>query len=179
MLKGAFNEKPSVAKYSTFWNIGVALRYLKVLGANDTLSLRLLIIKTVMLLALIRPTRSVNLSKLDICAHGFTVTGVTFKAQNSSKQRRASKPLVDFFYPRYPEDQAIWPITTLQAYEDGTKEFTENKKYLLFLSWIGKHNPVSSSTTARWLKICLQKQVLIPKLILLGKHQAPQLQLLE
>ena len=30
-----------------------------------------------------------------------------------------------------------------------------NKKSLLFLSWIGKHDPVTSSTIARWLKTCL------------------------
>ena len=85
--------------------------------------------------------------------------GVTFKAQHLSKQSRPSKPLADFFYPRYPEDQTICPVTTLQAYEARTKEFrawsSENKKSLLLLSWIGKHDPVTSSTIARWLKTCL------------------------
>ena len=32
---------------------------------------------------------------------------------------------------------------------------TENKKTLLFLSWIGKHDLVTGSTIARRLKICL------------------------
>ena len=32
---------------------------------------------------------------------------------------------------------------------------SENKKSLLFLSWIGKHDTVTSSTIARWLKTCL------------------------
>ena len=27
----------------------------------------------------------------------------------------------------------------------------------MFLSWIGKHDPVTSSTTAQWLKTCLQE----------------------
>ena len=44
MLKGVFNERPPVAKYSAFWDVGVVLRYLKGLGMNDTLSLRLLTI---------------------------------------------------------------------------------------------------------------------------------------
>ena len=50
-------------------------------------------------------------------------------------------------------------MTTLQPYEARTKEFrawsSENKKSLLLLSWIGKHDPVTSSTIARWLKTCL------------------------
>ena len=43
-----------------------------------------------MLLALTRPARSVDLSKLDIRARSFTSTGVTFKAQHLSKQSRSS-----------------------------------------------------------------------------------------
>ena len=45
---------------------------------------------------------------------------------------------------------------TLKAYEECTKEFRDLQSYkpktCLFLSWIGKHNPVISSTIARWLK---------------------------
>jgi len=50
-------------------------------------------------------------------------------------------------------------VVTLQAYEARTLQFrvwsTENRKILLFLSWIGKHDPVTGSTIARWLKTCL------------------------
>ena len=110
-------------------------------------------------MALTRPARSVDLSKLDIGARSFSEAGVTFKVQHLSKQSRASKPLADFFYPRFPEDQTIFPVVTLQAYEARTMEFrarsTGNKKTLLFLSWIGKYYPVTGSTIARWLKTCL------------------------
>ena len=78
-----------------------------------------------------------------------------------SKQSRPSKPLADFFYPRYTEDETICPVVTLQAYEVRTLEFrelsTDKKKTLLFLSWIGNHEPVTSSTIARWLKTCLSE----------------------
>jgi len=30
-------------------------------------------------------------------------------------------------------------------------------KTILFLSWIGNHDPVTSSTTTRWIKTCLQE----------------------
>ena len=101
------------------------LRYLRGLGENKALSLRLLTLKSAMLLALTRPARSVDLSKLDIRARSFISTGVTFKAQHLSKQSRSSKPLAHFFYPiaRYPEDKTICPVVTLRAYEDRTSEF--------------------------------------------------------
>ena len=103
MLQGAYNERPPLPKYSTVWDVGVVLKYLRGLGENGTLSLQLLTLKSVMQLALTRPARSVNLSKLDIQAHFYTSAGVTFKAQNLSKKSRSTKPLADFFYPRYPE----------------------------------------------------------------------------
>ena len=58
----------------------MVLKYLKGLGRNDTLSLRLLTLKSVMLMALTRPARSVDLSKLDIRACTLSEAGVTFKA---------------------------------------------------------------------------------------------------
>ena len=66
MLKGAFNERPPLARYSTFWDVGIVLSYLRDLDANETLSLCLLTLKSAVLLALTRPARSVDLSKLDI-----------------------------------------------------------------------------------------------------------------
>ena len=39
MLKGAFNERPPLPKYSSFWDVGLVLHYLKKLGNNETLSL--------------------------------------------------------------------------------------------------------------------------------------------
>ena len=67
--------------------------------------------------------------------------------------------MVDLFYPKYPEGPTICPVIILQAYEARTLELrawsTENRKSLLFLSWIGKHDPVTGSTIARWLKMCL------------------------
>ena len=161
MLKGVFNERPPLPRYSTFWDVGVVLRYLKQLGSNDLLSLRLLTFKSVMLLALARPSRSMDLSKLDIQSRTYTSAGLTFKAQHLSKQSRPSKPLTDFFYPRFPDDTDVCPVVTIQAYKRRTLEFqtpiSDTGRTSLFLSWIGKHDPVTGSTIARWLKTCLQE----------------------
>ena len=161
MLKGAFNERPPVARYSAFWDVGVVLRYLKSLGNNESLSLRSLTLKTAMLLALARPARSVALSNLDIRFRSFTGEGVIFKAQHLAKQARPSRPLADYFYPRFTQDSSICPVTTLQAYEARTLEFRDmassKPNTSLFISWIGKHLPVTSSSIARWLKTCLSE----------------------
>ena len=88
MLKGAFNERPPVARYSAFWDVGVVLCYLKSLGSNESFSLHSLTLKTAMLLALARPARSVDLSNLDIRFRSVTSDGATFRAQQLAKQAR-------------------------------------------------------------------------------------------
>ena len=114
------------------------------------MSLRQLTLKLVMLMALTRPARSVDLSKLDISNRFFTASGVLFKPQHLSKQSRPSKPLADFFYPRYTDDKTICEARTVEF-----RDLSANKRTLLFLSRIGKHELVTSCTIARWLKTCL------------------------
>ena len=49
-------------------------------------------------------------------------------------------------------------MEALKAYEAKTKDFhKDTNDSCLFRSFIGEHKPVCSSTTARWLKSCLQK----------------------
>jgi len=102
-----------------------------------------------------------DLCKLDIKARTFTVEDVVFKPQHLLKQSRPSKPLADFFYPRLPDDLDVCQVATLQAYEQRTSEFRNSvegeDKSTLFLSWFGKHDPVTSSTNAQWIKTCLQE----------------------
>ena len=161
LLKGAFNERPPLPRYSTFWDIGVVLRYLKLLGTNEALTLCSLALKATILLALTRSSRSVGLRKLDIRSQSLTAEGMLFEPQHLLKQSRPSKPLADFFYPRFPDEPLICLVVTIQAYEKRTQEFCvpasnkDTRKTALLLSWVGKHDPVSSSTIARWLNACL------------------------
>ena len=57
LLKGAFNDRPPLPKYTSTWEVQVVLDYLQLLGENESLSLKQLTWKTVMLLALTRPSR--------------------------------------------------------------------------------------------------------------------------
>ena len=63
------------------------------------------------------------------------------------------------FFSAFQEDVNICPVATLRAYEDRTSQFRNDDsdvfKSKLFLSWIGKHEPVSGSTIARRLKTCM------------------------
>ena len=160
LLKGAFQTRPPMPRYSSFWDVGTVISYLKGLGANDNLTLRCLTLKTVMLLALTRPSRSADLSNLDIHWRSYQTNGVTFRPAQLAKQSRPSRHVADFFFPCFKDDPILCPVLTLKAYEERTKEFRDlqsaKPKSRLFLSWIGQHNPVTSSTIARWLKTTME-----------------------
>ena len=101
-----------------------------------------------------------NFNSVDIRFQTYTANGVIFQSTHLSKQSRSSKSIGEFFFPSYPIDDNICPVRALQVYEERTLSFREKNtklKCTLFLSWIGKHDPVSSSTIARWLRMCLQE----------------------
>ena len=161
LLKGAFHSRPPQPRYASFWDVGIVIQHIKKLGPNKDLNLKQLTMKTVMLLALTRPSRSADLSKLDIHTQSFKSNGVVFRPLHLAKQSRSSRPIADFFFPSFPEDPSICPMTTLKAYEERTEVFRanlpEDSRSRLFLSWIGQHGPVSSCTIARWLKCFMEE----------------------
>ena len=161
LLQGAFNSRPPQPRYSSFWDVGMVIQHIKGLGVNKDLSLKQLTMKTAMLLALTRPSRSADLSKLNLQTRSFKSNGVVFRPTHLAKQSRSSRPMADFFFPSFAKDTTICPVATLRAYEKRTERFQVDlpgdSRFQLFLSWIGQHTPVSSSTIARWLK-CLMAE---------------------
>ena len=71
------------------------MSYINDLGENDKPSLSDLTVKTVMLLALSRPSRSADLANLDIQFRNYTPEGVVFAPSALTKQSRAQKPVAD------------------------------------------------------------------------------------
>ena len=66
LLKGIFHLRPPEPKYSHTWSVSQVLTYIKSLGNNEGLSLKLLSLKLVTLLALTAPDRSSDLAKKDL-----------------------------------------------------------------------------------------------------------------
>ena len=152
LLKGAFNDRPPLPKYSATWDVQVVLDYLKSLGDNSELSLKHLTWKTVMLLALTRPSRSTDLSKLNLKSRSFKANGVEFVPTELAKQSRQGKVMSSFFFPSCLEQPELCPVKTLKAYEHRTVEL-RGEESKLFIAII---RAVTPSTIARWLKSILE-----------------------
>lgn len=108
-LKGAYNKRPSLPRYSTTWEVSKVTSYIVALGDNDSLSLKILSLKLVMLLALTRPSRSNNLSNFSLKAMRVLPEGIQFNPVSLSKQSCSSRPLKPFTFPSFSSDKRLCP----------------------------------------------------------------------
>ena len=65
-LKGVFNCRPPVPKYSCTWDVDIVLSYLKDLPDNESLLFQLLLHKVAMLMALSNADRCSDMAALDL-----------------------------------------------------------------------------------------------------------------
>ncbi len=159
LLKGVFNLRPPEPKYSCTWDVSRVLDFIKSLGPNEALDLKILSFKLVMLLGLTAPDRSSDLAKRDLRFCTFHPKGVSFKQAGLSKTSRPGDLPKISFHAAFPQDKDLCPVECLRSYEISTKEFRpkdSTQPDWLFLSFIRPHKAVSSSTLARWIKTLLQ-----------------------
>ena len=81
LLQEVFNSRPPQPRYVAFWDVGLVIQHIKSLGVNKDLSLKQLTMKTVMLLALTRPSQSAGLSKLNLKMRSFLSQMVWYSDQ--------------------------------------------------------------------------------------------------
>ena len=151
--------RPPEPKYSHTWSVSQVLDYIKSLGSNEGLSLRVLSLKLVTLLALTAPDRSSDLAKKDLRFRTYHPEGVSFELPGLSKTSKPGDSPKSSFHASFGDDKDLCPVNCLKCYEDNTKDFRPrdiNMSNKLFLSYINPHNPVTSSTLARWINNMLQ-----------------------
>ena len=177
LIKGAFHERPPRPRYTSTWDVSRVTSFMEVLGDNDGLSVSDLTHKTAMLLAL--PSRSADLVGLRLDERKYCPEGVTFMPTGLAKQSRQSK---EFFFPSFPANPRLCPVTALRAYEERTKDCWKGSDHSqLYISLIKSYNPVASYTIARWVKAVLGKvgidtNILKPTLSLGPPRQQLQMQ---
>ena len=114
LLKGAFHERPPLPRYTSTWDVNRILQYLKGLGPSNGLTLKQLIHKLVILLALTRPSRSADLSSLSLARRQYSSEGVKFLLAALAKQSRQGKPLMEFFFRSFSHDESLCPVLILR-----------------------------------------------------------------
>ena len=116
VLKGAFHSRPPLPRYSETWDVTKVLALLGAQDVNDRSSLKILSLRTVMLLALTRPSWSADLSKLDLKGYRNTQEGAVFYPSGLAKQSRPGRDLKGFFFSWFSENVMLCPVFSLELY---------------------------------------------------------------
>ena len=88
-LSGLFNQKPALPRYTETWNPQIVLNYLKTFPAVDSMSLKQLTLKLLMLMALVSAQRTQTLQKLSLEEMCISPGKYTFYISSLLKQTSA------------------------------------------------------------------------------------------
>ncbi len=151
VMKGIFLQKPSLQKYSHTWDVPCVLNWIKLQEPNEDLSLKLLSIKTVvLLLALCAPKRVFELAQLDLRFTQFSGSDLTFHILTVTKTRRQGEKPVTASVFKFKKP-LLCPIQTLQRYRAITGSLRKPSNHRLFISFQKPHNAVTPATLSRWI----------------------------
>ncbi|MES9902005.1 MAG: tyrosine-type recombinase/integrase [Sedimenticola sp.] len=154
-MKGVFNDRPVLPRYTAIWDVSIVLNYIKALAPVDDLSLKLLTKKLVMLMALLSAQRVQSLYLLDIASMVKTDDRAVFSISAAVKQTRPGFHMKPMEFTSFPHDKDLCVIDVLGKYLARTAGIRGGCSYL-FISFQKPHRHASTDTLSRWLKSVLR-----------------------
>lgn len=151
-MKGIFNQKPSLPRYNSIWDVNIVLAYLEKL---NNLTLLGLSEKLCMLFLLITAQRCQTLHLVEIEDIEFYETSCVIRTNHLLKQSKPGHHLADIVLNSY-QKSALCIVKTLQEYIKRTSVFRDKVKRLL-ISTQKPHQGVSQATVSRWVKSIMLK----------------------
>ena len=120
-LKGVFQEKPTLPRYSVTWDPAILLSYLKTLSPVKELTVKMLTYKTVALLGLFSAQRCQTLYFLDIRNMVINSSTVKISIGDKLKQTKPGKHVHELEFPAYPTDICLCIVDVMKEYLERTK----------------------------------------------------------
>jgi len=146
-MKGVGRLRPPKAKYNVTWDPSTVLALLESWD-SETVTLKLITLKTVSLLALVTSQRVQTL--VDIKLSNIVWTDPIQITLNSVLKTTSIKnPNPILILPLF-HNERICPVTTLKCYVERTKPL-RGAIDSLFISFVPPYHPVSQQTISRWL----------------------------
>ena len=155
LLKGAYNLRPPLPRYSSMWDVGAVLSFIESKGTNNNLTLKDLSQKLGMLLALTAIERVSEVIAHDLRYRHYSQDGVMFHLPELTNKSKVGSTLKSSFHASFPSNPKLCVIECLREYEKRTSGFRPKDPSMpnrLLLSHIKPHKPISLATLGRWLK---------------------------
>lgn len=150
-MKGVFEQRPALPRYSSTWNVNVIFDYIRKQPSVHLLSLRDLTRRLAFLLCLLSGQRCQTISVLSIDNMSIDDSKATFVITEKLKHTRAGTHQKPLKFLAYPTDRNLCAVTHLKAYLDKTSALRKDEKQL-FISIIRPYKAVSRETISQWIK---------------------------
>ena len=154
LLKGIFNIKPSLPRYTVTWDVGKIFQHIKSLPSLEICNLKTISYRLAILLCLTTGQRDQTISYLHLDLMKFENDKVILFVPELIKTSRPGHHLEPIVLIRY-NDREICVMTHLEKYKEITKEIRTNNK--LLISFQKPHKPITTSTLSRWCVSMLQQ----------------------
>ena len=154
-VKGVYNIKPSLPRYTATWDVNLVLNFLKSMDSYEIISLKYLTYKLVTLLALCTGQRCQTLSVLELNNMNVFEDRVIFRLTKLLKHSRPGVHQKPIDLKSYP-DKALCVVKCLEVYIHRTAHLRDCDSDTLLISFIKPYHKVSTDTIARWIKTVLR-----------------------
>ncbi len=159
-MKGVFNLRPPLPRYTETWDVQPVLQELRAMYPLHTLTLKDLTLKLVMLMALTQAARVQTLHLLTVRGMHIEQDSISVQLSDNIKQCRRRFNIRTITFQAYLTDANLCVCTTLQHYLARTEEIRQGNSqatHALLISFIKPHKAVTKDTIARWIKTMLDR----------------------
>lgn len=153
-LKGIFNMRPSLPRYTVSWDPDIVLKFLESWYPHGNLNLKDLTLKTAMLLVLLSGRRGNTLVKLyrgNVC---FMENEVRIPISELSKTSKIGRHEPEIVISQFANEK-LCLVRLLKLYIEKTDMFRNSSSNLL-ISFAKPHNSITTNTLGRWIRAIMQ-----------------------
>lgn len=154
-MKGVFQSRPSLPRYTSTWDVATVLNYLKNQSPARSISLKTLSLKLVMLCLLVTGSRGQTIHLLDLDDMHRGKSSFTFTVSGLVKQSKPGQQQPKVKLNTYPADRRLCVVTYMNEYLTRTEDIRPAGETAVFVSYTRPHKPVSRATISRWVKVVM------------------------
>ena len=157
LLKSFYNKRPPQARYTSMWNPGLVVDYLREFTPIKDLSIKNLTLKCSMLLLLAtcsRQQRLVSIKRSNILFQEDGSVDITTDVLQKHSSRGKSLEVISI--KPFDDDRSVCVVQNLKMYLKKTKDIS-NAGDALFCSFAPPYRAVGTQTIARWTKTVMEK----------------------
>ena len=150
-LRGVYNSRPSLPRYTEIWDVRIVLDKLREMSPASTLALKGLTYKLVMLIALVSAQRGQTIHLLNIKKMTKTESSYSFTITELTKTKKPGHKADIITLMAFTPDIRLCVYHCLEEYIQRTDKLRSDDEQL-FISFNKPHNKVSRETVRRWIK---------------------------